>query len=455
MLFSTRTSLGRAGSLPLANDVASTVATLLASNEPSTRISSWSGLLRYRFGLTILVSFRPVLVEHLTCCLARHKTAMQPEPGAQNEAATAMNEPTASQSWRALPLWSIVFPVLGVLAALTKLPAFGAAGTAIAGVVLIGSVIAAVHHAEVVAHRVGEPFGTLILAVSVTVIEVSLIVSLMLSGGADATSLARDTVFAAIMIILNGIVGLCLLAGGVRHHEQRFTLRGVSATLSVLAAMAVLVLVLPNYASSAPGPAYAPSQLVFVGAVSLILYGTFVMVQTVRHRDYFLPAEDNSPADSHAEPPPRSTAIASLVMLLVALVAVVLLAKTLAGTVEAAVVGAGLPLTVVGVVIAALVLAPESLAAYRAARRDRIQTSLNLALGSALATIGLTIPSVAVVSLALGLPLSLGLDAKGITLLALSLFIATLTLGTGRTTVMQGAVHLVIFASYLFFTVVP
>lgn len=366
-----------------------------------------------------------------------------------------MSEPAALAARLALPLWSMVFPVLGVLAVITNIAKFGGAGTAVAAAVLIGAVVAAVHHAEVVAHRVGEPFGTLVLAVAVTVIEVSLIVSLMLSGGADATSLARDTVFAAIMIILNGIVGLCLLAGGVRHHEQRFTLRGVSATLGVLAAMSVLVLVLPNYASSAPGPTYLPSQLVFVAAVSLILYGTFVMVQTVRHRDYFLPAEDNLPSDAHAEPPTRNTAIVSFLMLLVALVAVVLLAKALAPTVESAVVGAGLPLAVVGVIIAALVLAPESLAAYRAARRDRIQTSLNLALGSALATIGLTIPSVAVVSLALGLPLTLGLDAKGITLLALSLFIATLTLGTGRTTVMQGAVHLVIFASYLFFTVVP
>lgn len=366
-----------------------------------------------------------------------------------------MNAPTASNPWLALPVWSIAFPILGLLAVLTNVSYFGNAGTAAASIILIGAVIAAVHHAEVVAHRVGEPFGTLVLAVAVTVIEVSLIVSLMLSGGADATSLARDTVFAAIMIILNGIVGLCLLAGGVRHHEQRFTLRGVSAALGVLAALAVLVLVLPNYASSAPGPTYAPSQLVFVAAISLILYGTFVMVQTVRHRDYFLPADDNLPLDTHAEPPARNTAIASFAMLLIALVAVVLLAKALAATVESAVVSAGLPLTVVGVVIAALVLAPESLAAYRAARRDRVQTSLNLALGSALATIGLTIPSVAVVSLALDLPLTLGLDAKGITLLALSLFIATLTLGTGRTTVMQGAVHLVIFASYLFFTVVP
>ena len=353
----------------------------------------------------------------------------------------------------ALPIWTLVAPGLGLVAILIGLAKMGALGTAAAVIVLIGSVLAAVHHAEVIAHKVGEPFGTLVLAIAVTVIEVSLIVSLMLSNAGDATTLARDTVFAAIMIILNFIIGLCLLAGAVRHHEQRFTLKGMTAALGVLAAMAVLSLILPNYTSSTSGPTYAASQLMFVAVVSLILYGTFVLVQTVRHRDYFLPLTDDK--DDHAAPPSgRATGIA-FAALLVALVSVVLLAKTLSPTIEAAVIGAGLPLTVVGVVIAALVLAPESLAAYKSARGNRLQTSLNLALGSALATIGLTIPSVAIVSLVLDLPIALGIDAKSMTLLALSLFVATLSLGTGRTTVLQGVVHLVIFAAYLFTTVVP
>ncbi len=353
----------------------------------------------------------------------------------------------------ALPIWTLIAPGLGLLAVLVGLAKMGTLGTAAAVIVLIGSVLAAVHHAEVIAHKVGEPFGTLVLAIAVTVIEVSLIVSLMLSNAGDATTLARDTVFAAIMIILNFIIGICLLAGAVRHHEQRFTLKGMTAALGVLAAMAVLSLILPNYTSSTQGPTYASSQLIFVAVVSLILYGTFVLVQTVRHRDYFLPSTDDK--DDHAAPPSgRATGIA-FAALLVALVSVVLLAKTLSPTIEAAVLGAGLPLTVVGVVIAALVLAPESLAAYKSARRNRLQTSLNLALGSALATIGLTIPSVAIVSLVLALPLALGIDAKSMTLLALSLFVATLSLGTGRTTVLQGVVHLVIFAAYLFTTVVP
>ncbi|MGU3390905.1 calcium:proton antiporter [Sphingomonas sp. M1A8_2b] len=353
----------------------------------------------------------------------------------------------------ALPIWTLIAPVLGLVAVLVGLAKMGTLGTAAAVIVLIGSVLAAVHHAEVIAHKVGEPFGTLVLAIAVTVIEVSLIVSLMLSNAGDATALARDTVFAAIMIILNFIIGLCLLAGAVRHHEQRFTQTGMSAALGVLAAMAVLSLILPNYTLSTAGPTYSPSQLLFVAVVSFILYGTFVLVQTVRHREYFLPSTDDK--DDHAAPPSGRASGIAFAALLVALVSVVLLAKTLSPTIEAAVIGAGLPLTVVGVVIAALVLAPESLAAYKSARRNRLQTSLNLALGSALATIGLTIPSVAIVSLVLDLPIALGIDAKSMTLLALSLFVATLSLGTGRTTVLQGVVHLVIFAAYLFTTVVP
>ncbi len=352
-----------------------------------------------------------------------------------------------------LPWWTLAFPALGMVAVLANLAKLGTLGVIAAAVILIGSVLAAVHHAEVVAHRVGEPFGTLVLAVAVTVIEVSLIVSLMLADSGDASTLARDTVFAAIMIILNGIVGICLLSGGLRFGEQGFSLRGVSAALNVLGAMAVLTLVLPNYVESAPGPAYAPSQLVFVAIVSLILYGTFVLVQTVRHRSHFLHKGEDP--DDHGDPPSARTAWLAFFALLVALVSVVLLAKGLAPTVEQAVLDAGLPLAVVGVVIAGVVLGPETLAAWRSARRDRLQTSLNLALGSALASIGLTIPAVALVSLLLGLPLALGIGAKGLTLLVLSLFSITLSLGSGRTTILGGVVHLVIFAVYLFVTVVP
>lgn len=320
---------------------------------------------------------------------------------------------------------------------------------------LLAGVLAAVHHAEVVAHQVGEPFGTLVLAVAVTVIEVALIVALMLAGGPATAALARDTVFAAVMIILNGMVGLCLLAGGSRFGEQTFGLFGVSASLATLAAIAVLTLVLPNYTVSIPGPVYSPGQLGFVAIVSLVLYGTFVLAQTVRHRDYFLPAEVAGDEDAHAQPPGRRLAGVSAVLLLACLGAVVLLAKSLAPAIEAAVARAGAPEPVVGIIIAMVVLLPESLAALRAARANRLQTSLNLALGSALASIGLTIPAVAIVSLATGWTLTLGIDVKATVLLLLSLLVATLSLGTGRTTVLQGMVHLVIFAAYLFTTVVP
>lgn len=356
----------------------------------------------------------------------------------------------------ALPTWSLLAPLAGVgLLVGLSLGFIGSAYLILLALGLMGAVLAAVHHAEVVAHKVGEPFGTLVLAVAVTVIEVALIVSLMLSGGPATTALARDTVFAAVMIILNGMVGVCLLAGASRHDEQSFGLHGVSASLATLAAIAVLTLVLPNYTVSVAGPFYSPSQLVLIAIVSLVLYGTFVLVQTVRHRDYFLPEQAHQDEDVHAEPPGGKVALASAGLLLLCLVCVVFLAKSLAPTIETMVREAGAPKALVGIIIAFVVLLPEGLAAFRAARANRLQTSLNLALGSALASIGLTIPVVAMVSLATGWNLTLGLDGKSSVLLLLSLFVVTLSLGTGRTTVLQGVVHLVIFAVYLFTTIVP
>jgi Ca2+:H+ antiporter len=320
---------------------------------------------------------------------------------------------------------------------------------------LLGSVIAAVHHAEVVAHRVGEPYGTLVLAVAVTVIEVALIVALMLAGGEAAAALARDTVFAAVMIILNGIVGACLLVGGSRYGEQSFAQKGVSASLATLAAIVVLALVLPNYTTTTPGPSYSASQLTLIAIVSLFLYGAFVMTQAVWHRDYFLPKDKQASAEVHAAPPSLRRTLISGALLMLCLTLVVALAKFISPLVEGAVLAFGAPQALVGVIIAAVVLLPEGVAAIRAARRNRLQTSLNLALGSALASIGLTIPTVAIVSLTTGWALTLGIDAKSTVLLLLSLMVATLSLGTGRTTVLQGAVHLVIFAVYLFTTIVP
>jgi Ca2+:H+ antiporter len=319
------------------------------------------------------------------------------------------------------------------------------------GVLVIACVLAAVHHAEVVAERVGEPFGTLLLALAVTAMEVALIVSLSLKGEA---TLARDTVFATIMIILNGMVGLCLLLGASRHREQYFSLYGVNATLAALAAISVVTLVLPNTTTTTPGPYYSTAQLAFVGIVSLLLYGVFVLVQTVRHRDYFLTQAAPGAEEAHAPLPAAHVAISAL-LAVVSLAGVILLAKSLGPALERGVAAIGAPEALVGVVVAAVVLLPESLSAIHAARADRLQTSLNLALGSAMASIGLTIPAVAAVSIATHWNLVLGLDPHDTVLLALSLLTAALSLGTGRTTVLQGAVHLVIFGVYLFTAIIP
>lgn len=324
----------------------------------------------------------------------------------------------------------------------------------LAAAALIATVFAAVFHAEVVAHRVGEPFGTLVLAVAVTVIEVALILSTMLAAPEAKAGVARDTVFAAVMIVCNGIVGLGLLVGGMRHHEQGFQLKGASAALAVLAALTVLTMIVPNVTTSVPGPRFTPLQLAFAGFVSLALYATFVFVQTIRHRDYFLPVgiEDE---DAHVSPPTTRRAVISLAWLVAALVVVVGLAKTLTPSIEHAVTTIGAPKNVIGIAIAALVLLPEGLAALRAARANRLQTCLNLALGSALASIGLTIPAVAMLSIAFDLPVDLGLTDKDEVLLGLTLLLGVVTLGTGRTTVLQGVVHLVVFASFIFFALAP
>ena len=354
-----------------------------------------------------------------------------------------------------MPWWAWAWPVVAWLTLLTiLLVGIGGLMTAVAGTVLVATVFAAVYHAEVVAHRTGEPFGTLVLAVAVTVIEVALIVSVMIAAPAEKAALARDTVFSGIMIVMNGIVGLCLLWGGARHREQGFQIDAASAALAVLAALTTLTLVLPNVATSEPGPFFNTSQLVFAGTVSLVLYGAFVFIQTIRHRDYFV-LLDASDEDAHAPPPSNRMAAISAGLLVVALVAVVALAKSLTPTLEAGLDRLGAPEAVMGIIIAAVVLLPECLAALRAAQANRLQTSLNLALGSALAAIGLTIPAVAVVAIVLGQPLELGLGDKDRLLLALTLLIGVITLGTGRTTVLQGAVHLVIFAAFLFFAVVP
>ena len=373
-----------------------------------------------------------------------------------------------------LPRWSLAVPPLAlVVLVLTWGRDLGAVLLVLVCAGLGAAVIAAVHHAEVVAHRVGEPFGTLILALAVTVIEVALIVTLMASGGDKAASLARDTVFAAVMITCNGILGLSLVVGSLRHHVQEFRVRASNSALTVMIALVTLSLVLPTFTTSAPGPQFSPAQLAFAGVVSLVMYGVFVFVQTVRHRDYFLPVSSGTPSvqrhrdvddaltavdeddEEHAAAPSSKVALLSLGLLFVCLVSVVGLAKTVSPKLESAVESAGAPVAVVGVVIALLVLLPETVAAVRAALRNRLQTSVNLALGSALASIGLTIPAIAIASIWLSGPLVLGLGGTEMVLFALTVVTSMLTLATGRATLLQGAVHLMVFSAFLFLAVSP
>lgn len=357
-------------------------------------------------------------------------------------------------STRAAPLWTIVAPLAALVLAALGMALHGDIPLPILLIfvpVLFAAVFSAVHHAEVIAHRLGQPFGSILLALAVTVIEVSLIVSLLLSAPAGESTVARDTVFSAIMIVLNGILGLCLLVGGIRHHRQTVQPHSATGALGVLATLAVLALVLPNFTLAAPGPLYAPIQLVFVAVVSLALYALFLHAQTVRHREDFADPQDDG---QHVRQHPRAFPLA-LGLLPIALLAVVLLAEVLAGPVAGAVDRAGLPEALVGVAIALVVLMPEGVAATRAARANRLQTAINLSLGSALASLCLTIPTVALISLALGQDLVLGLDAEHIVLLLLSLFAATLTLAMGRTTVLQGGIHLVIFGAFLTLSAIP
>lgn len=356
--------------------------------------------------------------------------------------------------------WTVVVPVLALVALVSVWGRHPATPVVVlVDVLLAGAVLAAVHHAEVVAHRVGEPFGSIVLAVAVTVIEVGLILTLVVSGGKDTDSLARDTVFAAVMISCNGIVGISLLVVALRRHVAVFNAEGTGSALATVCTLAVLTLVLPTFTTSHPGPEFSATQLTFAALASVALYCLFILVQTVRHRDYFLPvAPEGAPPpapDAHAAIPSNRATVVSLALLVVALVAVVGLAKVTSPTVEDATDAAGFPPSAVGVVIALLVLLPETIAAARAAFRDRIQTSFNLAYGSSIASIGLTIPVIAVASIWLDGSLVLGLDSAQIVLLALTAVVSVLTVIPGRATLLESGVHLAVFAAFLLLAANP
>ncbi len=350
--------------------------------------------------------------------------------------------------------WTIIFPLVSGIfylgGFLNNTPLSNITGA----VLLFMSVLAAVHHAEVVAHKVGEPYGTIILAICITILEVGLIISFMLSGSEGALTYARDTVFAAVMLILNGILGICIWIGSRKYKEQFFMRSSATSYLVSLVAILVLTLILPNYTSSIRGPFYTESQLIFISLACLFIYGTFLMFQTVRHRNYFI-VEEPDHTTHEADPPDLPKTLISLVLLIICLAVVIFMAKGLSPVIENFVENIGAPRELVGVIIASVVLLPEGLAAIRAAKNNQIQSSINLGLGSALASVGLTIPAVSVVCIVYDIPFVLGLDMKSIILLALSVFIVMLSLSRGKTNHLYGTVLLVNLAAYIFTVIVP
>jgi Ca2+:H+ antiporter len=359
-----------------------------------------------------------------------------------------------------MPRSAWIFPALAVVlfAGATALDftftpsAGGLVFAAVLLVILFGTVFAAVHHAEVIAQRIGEPYGTLLLTLAVTIIEVALIATIML-GEKPVPTLARDTVFAVVMIVCNGLVGICILVGGLRYREQDFQISGANLYLSVLVVLATITLVLPNYTLTTPGPIYSAGQLGFVSVVTVILYGVFLYIQTVRHRDYFI--NEKGSADDKVTQTSSRTLMLSIVLLLVSLLAVVLLAKKFSLVVDAGAALIGAPPAFAGILVALLILLPESVAAISAARKNDLQKSINLALGSSLATIGLTIPAVAEAAYVLDKTLVLGLDQREMVLLAMTFVLSMLTFGTGRTNIMFGLVHTLVFAVFVFMVFVP
>jgi Ca2+:H+ antiporter len=360
--------------------------------------------------------------------------------------------PMPKSAW-IFPALSIVLFAAAAAMHYTFTPSlFGLVFAAALLVILFGTVFAAVHHAEVIAHRIGEPFGTLLLTLAVTIIEVALIATIML-GEKQVPTLARDTVFAVVMIVCNGLVGICIFIGGLRYREQDFQVSGANLYLSVLFVMATITLVMPNYTLTTPGPVYSAAQLGFVSVVTILLYGVFLYTQTIRHRDYFV-REIADPAHSATNVSSRMLAL-SVALLLVSLVGVVLLAKKFSLVVDAGTALLGAPPAFAGVLVALLILLPESVAAVAAARGNDLQKSINLALGSSLATIGLTIPAVAAAAYTLDKQLVLGLNDQEMVLLLLTFMLSLLTFGTGRTNILFGLVHMVVFAVFVFLEFVP
>lgn len=322
--------------------------------------------------------------------------------------------------------------------------------------VILAAAVATVRHADVLAHRLGEPFGTLLLTLAITGLEVAM-VGFVMSTGDEQPALARDTMFAVVMLVINGFMGLSLLLGGLRHNEQSYNLQSANAFLILIIPLTVLGLVLPNFTKSTPGPTLSTFQMVFLSAMSLAIYAIFMYVQNRRHKGFFVSPQEHATeaaADKHdhqqavAAGAERSTLFHSLMLGAYGL-PLVMLAKQMSLPLEAMVERLNAPLALSGFIMATLVLTPESIAAVRAARENRLQRSVNVLLGSVLASIGLTIPLVITISLITGRGLTLGLEPAEMVLLALTLVTATLTFALPRTNVLLGCVHLLLFGAYV------
>lgn len=327
-------------------------------------------------------------------------------------------------------------------------------------VVMIWCAFGVVHHGEALAELLGEPYGTLILTLAVVTIEVTIMASIMLGGDPNPT-LPRDTMFAVMMITLNGMVGLALMVGALRHGQQQYNLEGATAFLAVISPLAMVALVLPDFTTSTADPTFSPSQAVVFGILTAVLYGVFLLIQTSRHSHFFAepqPPEVREPVPSEPMLPPgtRRRAVMFHTLLLIAtLLPVVLLTKPLAKLMDHGIETLGMPTAFGAIVIAALILSPEGTAAYKAALRNQMQRAVNLNLGSALSTIGLTVPTVLAISVATGTPLHLGLEPVEIVLLILTLFVCHMTFSGVPTNVLLGAVHLTLFCAYVMLSVFP
>ena len=322
-------------------------------------------------------------------------------------------------------------------------------------IVILWAAMSVVRHADCLAIECGEPYGTLILTLSAISIEVVMISTAMLHGANNPT-LARDAMFAVIMIALNGLVGLCLLLGGLRHREQYYNLQGATSYLNVIMALAVLGLVLPNFTTSTSGPTFSTEQEIFLAVMSLSLYAIFLLIQTMRHRHYFMESKEVVVATNSVHHPLqiRST-VFHAAMLFLYLIAVILLAEKFAIPLDNSIERFGMPQAFGGAIIAALVLAPEGLGAIHATLSNHLQRSVNILLGSVLATIGLTIPAVLTIGLITKRSVTLGVQGGNLPLLLLTLAVSLVTFASGKTNVLQGCIHLLLFAVFLLLIFFP